>query len=266
MPDRPIEELLVAVVGPLTNFALAAALFLIVALMHRPLLPEDAALVGGPFIAKLAWINISLGVFNLLPAFPMDGGRVLRAALATRMGRLRATTIASRVGQAAALLLGFAGLWLSPVMLLIAFFVWMGAQQELVSVRMTAQLSKLDVADAMVRDFRVLDADFSLEQAAQLSAGGFQHEFLVTRMGTLLGALNRDGLAQALKTLGPQARVEAAMQTSVVTVEPKMQLADALNRMREAGATSAAVLQDGRLVAMLTVENVAERLGGLGAS
>jgi Zn-dependent protease len=266
MPDRPTEELLVAIVGPLTNFALALLLFAGLYLNGRSFVPENISVIGGPFLAKLAWINISLGVFNLLPAFPMDGGRVLRAALATRMGRLRATTVAARVGQASALLLGFAGLWLSPVLVLIAFFVWMGAQQELSSVRLTAQLSKLDVSDAMVRDFKVLDAEWTLKQAAALSAGGFQHEFLVTRAGALVGALNRDMIAPARSALGAEAKVEAAMRPGVVTVSPQMNLGEALAQMREASATCAAVMDEGRLLAMLTAENVAERLAGLGAS
>jgi Zn-dependent protease len=266
MPDKPVEELLVAVVGPLTNFAIAAALFLALFISGSPIFPEDFAVIGGPFFAKLAWINVSLGLFNLLPAFPMDGGRVLRAALATRLGRLRATTVAARVGQGSALLLGFLGLWVSPLMLLIAFFVWMGAQQELVSVRLSAHLSKLEVSDAMVRDFRALDVQWSLQQASALSASGFQHDFLVTRAGALAGVLNRDNLVQSLRVLGPQARVEAAMVPEVVVVAPHMQLSDALARMRDANASCAAVMEDGKLVAMLTAQNVAERIAGLGAS
>jgi Zn-dependent protease len=266
MPDRPIEELLVAAVGPFTNFVIALVLFGVLLLMGKPIFPEDFAVIGGPFLSKLAWINVSLGIFNLLPAFPMDGGRVLRAALATRLGRLRATAVAARVGQAAALGLGFMGLWVSPMLLLIALFVWMGAQQELVSVRLSAKLSKLEVADAMVRDFRVLEADWSLSQASQLSASGFQHDFLVTRRGSLSGALNRDTLARSLATLGPTAKVEDAMLTEVVTLAPEMQLSDALARMREQNAPAAAVMENGRLVGMLTAENVAERIAGLGAS
>ncbi len=130
LPDSPRQELLVALAGPAVNVALALVLFVALRVLDIPALaPLDA--IGGSFLARLMWVNVSLAIFNLLPAFPMDGGRVLRAGLAMRLGSLQATRIAARVGKGMAVLLALAGLFLSPVLLLIAMFVWFGASREL---------------------------------------------------------------------------------------------------------------------------------------
>ncbi len=130
MPDEPKQELVVALAGPAVNVVIAALLF--------PL----AVLSGSPFISQLFAINVILVVFNLLPAFPMDGGRVLRALLARRMTYVRATDLAARIGKGMALLFVFAGLFgvpgvfgANPMLLLIAWFVWSGAGQEAAMVR-----------------------------------------------------------------------------------------------------------------------------------
>lgn len=129
MPEDPRQELQVALAGPAVNVGLAAA-------AHAALLvfgsgPIDhMSFVEGGFLARLFAINVSLALFNLLPAFPMDGGRVFRALLALRMDRVRATAVAARTGQAMALLFGVAGLFFNPLLVLIALFVWTGAAQE----------------------------------------------------------------------------------------------------------------------------------------
>jgi Zn-dependent protease len=127
MPDDPKQELLVALAGPAVNVVLAAALFALIALTGGSL---EGGLTTGSFLAQLLWVNVSLAVFNLLPAFPMDGGRVLRAALAMKTSSLRATQIAATVGRGMAWVLGGLGLFFNPMLVLVAFFVWMGATGE----------------------------------------------------------------------------------------------------------------------------------------
>lgn len=137
MPGEPRQELLIALAGPAVNVVLAAALFVVLRVLDAPVLaPLDA--LGGSFLSRLMWVNVSLAAFNLLPAFPMDGGRVLRAGIAMRLGSLRATRIAARVGKAMAVVFGLLGLVSSPVLLLIAVFVWFGASQELRAVEAEA--------------------------------------------------------------------------------------------------------------------------------
>jgi Zn-dependent protease len=136
IPENPRQEFLVALAGPAVNVALAAVLAVILSVMKLPTGVANMHVVGGSFLTKLMWVNVSLAVFNLLPAFPMDGGRVLRAALAFRMGRERATEIAARIGQAMAFGFALVGLFGNPMLLFIALFVWSGAQGEATMVRL----------------------------------------------------------------------------------------------------------------------------------
>src|SRR5262249_17015606 len=127
MPEEPVQELIIAVAGPLVNVVIALGLF--VAGGSQALL-NPSSVEGGGLVAQLLTINIMLVLFNLLPAFPMDGGRVLRALLATRMSYARATQVAANVGQGFAFVFGFIGLLWNPFLLFIALFVYIGASQE----------------------------------------------------------------------------------------------------------------------------------------
>jgi len=139
MPEDPKQELLVALAGPAVNVVLAGVLIAILACTSGLATLNDVKLVGGSFLANLVVVNIALAVFNMLPAFPMDGGRVLRAFLAMRMDYVRATQVAANIGQALALMLGFIGLTSNnPLLIFIALFVWMGAAQEASMVQMKA--------------------------------------------------------------------------------------------------------------------------------
>lgn len=130
MPEDPRQEFWVAIAGPLASLGLSAVLFAL-AWVTNSLEPLDGvARGGGSFVGSLALANLSLALFNLLPAYPMDGGRVFQALLAQRMGHARATKVAATLGQVMAVLFGLAGLLYDPYFLLIALFIWVGASQE----------------------------------------------------------------------------------------------------------------------------------------
>jgi Zn-dependent protease len=129
MPEDPRQELQVALAGPAVNVGLAAAAYAALLVLGSGAI-DHMSVMEGSFLARLFSINLSLALFNLLPAFPMDGGRIFRALLALRMDRVRATEVAARTGQAMALLFGVAGLFFNPLLVLIALFVWTGAAQE----------------------------------------------------------------------------------------------------------------------------------------
>jgi Zn-dependent protease len=151
MPEDPRQELLVALAGPAVNVVLASVLITILACTSGLAALNDVKLVGGSFVANFVVVNVALAVFNMLPAFPMDGGRVLRAFLAMRMDYVRATQVAANVGQALALMLGFIGLTSNnPLLIFIALFVWMGATQEASMVQMKAALGGIPVQQVMI--------------------------------------------------------------------------------------------------------------------
>jgi Zn-dependent protease len=203
MPDEPRHELVVAVAGPAVNVVLAVGLAVILAMLDRPWYGNVAA----PSVwAQLLWINVTLAVFNMIPAFPMDGGRALRAILAMRIDTVRATEIAARLGKITAFALGLIGLFASPVLLLIALFVWLGAQSEVTAARFEGALSGLSVAAATIREFHTLSPRDRLEVAAAHAIAGFQHDFPVLDGGVVVGVLPHRALLSALTRRGLRTR------------------------------------------------------------
>src|SRR6266704_802286 len=154
MPDEPRQELIIALAGPLVNVVIALTLFAVVGWRG---LAAQATMGGSDLLAQLLVINVVLVLFNLLPAFPMDGGRVLRALLATRLSYARATQIAASIGQGCAFVFGFLGLFgPNPFLLFIALFVYIGASQEAALAQMRDVSRRFPVSSAMVREFRSL--------------------------------------------------------------------------------------------------------------
>jgi len=182
LPDVPRQELWVALAGPAVNVALAILTYAIVVLVNStpevPLLPAGATDAGGVF-GRFVTINLWLAGFNMIPAFPMDGGRALRAILAERLDYVRATEIAAALGQGLALVFGFVGLFANPFLVFIALFVWMGASEEASSVSIRTALSGIPVSRAMITDFRALKGDDPLRLAADLVLAGSQRDFPV---------------------------------------------------------------------------------------
>ena len=268
MPDDPLQELIVAIAGPAVNVVLAAGLFVVLVLGHG-LAPLDRVMqVGGDMLAQLFWVNVMLVVFNLLPAFPMDGGRVLRALLAMPLGYLRATQIAAGIGQAMALLFAVVGLFgipglsgFNPFLIFIALFVWVGAAQEASLAQIRAALGGIPVMHAMITDFRTLAPSDPLSQATQHLMQGFQQDFpVVDEAGRVVGVLTLKELASALGDHGPQSPVSSAMRKEFVTVGPREMLHAAFLKLQECDCRTLPVVHDGRLIGLITSDNLAEVL------
>ncbi|WP_237216511.1 site-2 protease family protein [Falsiroseomonas oryziterrae] len=262
IPEKPSEELVVALAGPAVNVVIA--LILLVILGGVPPIdmlanPENA---DHPLLARLFWVNVTLVVFNMLPAFPMDGGRVLRALLATRMAHRRATDVAATIGQVMAFGLGFLGLVAgAPLLVFVALFVWLGAGAESQAVRTRELTRGIPAREAMLTRFETLPVSASVGAAVELLLQTSQTDFpVVDGAGRLRGVLTRSDMIRALREAGPDAPVLDAMQREVPTIGPRASLDEAMMALQAAAGPVGVVEADGRLVGLLTQENLGEML------
>lgn len=258
MPDDPRQELWVALAGPAVNIVIAALLFAWLAFSNglEPL--SELSVAQGPFLERLMMVNLFLAGFNMIPAFPMDGGRVLRALLATRLEYTRATQFAARLGQGLAFLFGFIGLFTNPFLLFIALFVWIGAAQEADQVQMKSALGGIPVRRAMLTDFDVLSPTDRLDRAVELILIGSQQDYPVAEAGRVVGVLLRRDLLIALAQQGRGTLVREVMQRDFRIVDSSEMLEVAFTQMQTCECHTMPVTHQGQLVGLLTMENVGE--------
>jgi len=260
IPEDPYQEMLVALAGPGVNVAIAALLWLWIWIVGSWQPVETMGITKGSFLGRLLIANIILVVFNLLPAFPMDGGRVLRALLATRLDHARATGVAGVVGQAMALLLAFIGFLSNPLFIFIALFVWIGASQEMAAAQMKSAFGGIPVSRAMLTDFRTVSPRDVLSQVVELILAGSQQDFPVVEDGRVVGVLTRADVLSAMAKFGPQVRVEEAMQREFPVVDSGELLDAAFQRIQGSQGRTVPVMRGGQLVGLLTMENLGEFL------
>ncbi len=261
IPEVPIQEFWVAIAGPAVNVVIAAVLFAILMLAGQAYQLTATTMFGGAFLVKLMWVNIAPVLFNLLPAFPMDGGRVLRALLATQMSRVKATHIAANVGQLMAILFGvtgfLAGNW---VLLFIAFFVYIGAQGEAQAVEMRAIFKGFRVRDAMIRQFETLREDDLVTEAARMATISHQKDFPVMHEGTVTGMLLHQDVVKALSAMDGNPRVADAMRRDCQRVHDDEPLDRVLDKMNSSGCPTLLVERQDQLVGILSQEHLAQWL------
>ena len=262
IPEEPYEEFLIAIAGPLVNVVIT---ILLVFVAGAHLNPSAATLIDSThtsMVDRLAIVNLFLALFNLIPAFPMDGGRVLRAALATKFGYVRATEISASIGQFVAFALGFIGLLYNPILIFIAIFVYLAAASEAHMVALRAASHGVPVSHAMVTHFEVLSPEGHLDGAVQTLLQTGQGEFpVVDGAGKPVGVLDRGALIRALKTLGPDARVADAMSPEFPTVGYRVTLEQAFKVMQEKTAPAVGITDAaGKLIGLITGETIAEMM------
>ena len=258
MPTQPLQELWVALAGPAVNVVIAAILFvwLTASAAFEPF--QNLTIGTGPFLERLLFVNLFLVAFNLIPAFPMDGGRVLRSLLATRKDYARATQIAASIGQGIAVLFGFVGLFYNPMLLFIAFFVWIGAAQEANSAQLKNAIGGIPVQQAMLTDFKTLDSNDNLERAIELTLASSQKDFPVLDNGAVEGILTQTDLVKALASGERHGPVIAAMQSGFITVNSLDMLETAVAKLQDCNCHTLPVTHDGKLVGLLTMDNLGE--------
>ena len=261
IPEKPSEEFLVAIAGPLVNVVIAVLLIVVfgASLDAGSLAGVDKSTVS--MIDRLAAVNLFLAVFNLIPALPMDGGRVLRAALASRLGYVRATEIA---GQVLAFGLGFVGLFGNPLLLFIAIFVYLAASSEAQLVAMRAMSRDVPVAAAMMTQIALLAPDAHINNAVDTLMRTSQSEFpVVDHAGSLVGVLSRTDIIRGLKQLGPNAAVADAMAKDIPTISNRACLEEAIRLLQEKQAPAVGVVDAaGKLAGLITSETTGEMLMG----
>ena len=272
MPEKPYQEFVMALSGPLVNLAIAAPLGVLVlgllAAGSIRSLGHLAYLLGKPswqgFILNLFISNVLLALFNLLPAFPMDGGRVLRSVLALSMGQPRATRWAVRVGQTLAILLALFGLFPpggmrpNPILAIIGLFVFVGAQQEGRSSEVLGILSDLHVSQAVITTCQALAPEDTLESVLEHTMRGHPACFGVVEGGKLVGLLGQEDVTAALEAHGHSVRVRDVMQREFPSVSSSDSLAKAWQLMATSARRALPVIQDGQWLGMVTAQQIGQ--------
>jgi Zn-dependent protease/CBS domain-containing protein len=260
---QPTEELWTALAGPLANLLLSAGIFGYMMYMHQSVPIKLADLMqptDANALARLGYGNLVLAAFNLLPAFPMDGGRVLRALLSYIRPEAQATRLAAWMGRMLAISMGLYGL-LSPQFMLVffAFFIYLGAAQESAAAMGRTLTHGIPVRAAMITEFHTLDHGNTIRDAANLLLSTSQQDFPVLYGGKIVGLLGRNLLLKSLAAEGPDAYVAGVMDRDFLAFEPVADLAEILPLMAQAGRC--ALVMDGeKLLGLLTADNLSEFL------
>lgn len=259
MPEKPQQEVLVALAGPAVNLVIAAVLVLVFGAQVIPSQISSIELSQPSLLDRVAFANVALLVFNLIPAFPMDGGRVLRAVLTVPLGYTRATQMAAGIGQVLAVVLGFLGLFGNPLLILIALFIFLAASAEAGYVEARDLARGYLVPQAMISRFEKLSVSATADDAAALLLSTTQQEFpVVDGADRLRGVVTREGLVSALKQAGGSLSVLEFM-VDVPTVPEKAGLDRAMAVLQQSRAPVVGVVdRDGRFIGYINSENIGE--------
>lgn len=264
MPEDPKEELMVAIAGPVVNLVIAVLLYLIVPfenfINQDPEVLEElfSSINGENFTFILFSANIVLAVFNMLPAFPMDGGRVLRALLSMKMDRVRATQIASVLGQGVAFLLFFYGLLANPILILIAIFVFFGAQGENVMIQQLTLLKDHKVKDAMMTDITVFSPEDTLQDVVDTILSGTERDFIVADNNEVKGILLQSDLMQVIRSKNTGIKVEDIMRKNFKALNANSELTEIYRTVHSTDKQFFPVYENGQLAGAIDMNNINE--------
>jgi Zn-dependent protease len=259
MPSEPRQEVVVALAGPAVNVAIAAGVALLIAATGQPGSVFELSFTQSDFLRSVLFANIMLAVFNMIPAFPMDGGRVLRAVLSMRMDRVRATRVAASVGQVLAVGFGVLGLFGNPFLILIAVFIWIGAGGEAGAAEIEARLHRRPVARAMITSFATMAPHDPLSRAIDLTLAGTQKDFPVIDGDRVVGLLPQAAILRGLRDLGVDGQVAQVMQPAV-TADISDTLSHLLENLQDGQTRVICITRAGRLVGLVDLENISEYL------
>ena len=262
MPEKPGQELLVALAGPAVNVVIAIILSVVVPVRQYfsmdPTNIEQVLNAAGfqSFLFYLFIANVMLVVFNLIPAFPMDGGRVLRALLAYRMDRVKATSIAAGLGQILAVFFFMLGILFNPFLVLIALFIFIGAYGENQMVKQTSLLEGHIVKEAMLTNITLLHPENTIEEVVNVVLAGSEKDFVVVHNDTIVGVLYHKDIIKHART--PLLLVKEAMQSSFKAIDVLTELKKILDLIGKEKKSFFPVTKEGKLVGAIDMSNVSE--------
>jgi Zn-dependent protease/predicted transcriptional regulator len=263
LPEKPLEELAVAFAGPLVNIVLAAFTGIFITLPDTPealLIQLSGGINSSNFLLNFFIVNIALAIFNLIPAFPMDGGRILRALLSFKFKRHIATKIAARIGQLLAIAFIIIGFLSNPFLIFIGVFVFMGAQIEANNTESKYVLKGYKVKDVVMKKYLSIDKDQPLSKAIELLLDSQSKNFLITSNEEPIGTLNRDEIIVALSKRGENTAIHTAMNSNLVYLEENTLLADVFDLIYSSKSTLMLVMNKKELIGTLDTENLLEFL------
>lgn len=260
MPEKPKEELVVALAGPMVNIIIGGLLYPILHLSGGLDDLDVSRFSHHNFLPSLMVVNIWLAVFNMIPAFPMDGGRVLRALLSFKFERHVATRIAASIGQLLAIGFVFVGFFSNPFLIFIGVFIFLGAQGEAQYAQARSLLSGYTVANAVMKQIPALKPTDTVEYASDQLLASQNKNFLVVDEANVLGTLSRDEIIRALRENKGAETVDLFMNRDFLSLQIQMPLEEAWTTMRTKQQSVAPVFSNNQLVGMLDTENVAEFL------
>ncbi len=258
MPKKPGHELLIALAGPLTNIVLAIVM---IPLVSMQVLAQPEALVTintTNFLFTLIVINVWLGIFNLIPAFPMDGGRVLRAALSFWMGHERATKIAAMFGQVFGLVFFFAGFVYNPMLIFIGVLIFLGGQYEYALVDTMLLLQTYKVNDVVMHEIPTFEHTVTLTVAGQQLLNTQNKSFVVVDHGKPVGTINRDMILRAIQEKREDSTLDKIMNGDVTFASTSTSLDEAWKTMRDKHVPLLLVGSNSQLQGIVDEENMAE--------
>ncbi len=259
-PAKPSEEFWIALTGPVVNLAIAGLIFVILYSQNRAVNFFALANPGDTNLAdRIALGNLILAGFNLLPAFPMDGGRMLRAILSRLKSEYDATRIATWSGRMLAISMGLYGFIYMPMLAFVAFFIYLGAANEGAASRGRSLTQGIPVRAAMMTEYHTLTHGSTIRDAANLLLSTSQQDFPVMLGDQVIGLLGRTALLRGMAVEGPESYIAGSMEREFNSVPPDKDLSEVLPLMAHAGAC-ALVMQDGKLLGLLTSENLSQFL------
>ena len=260
IPEYPKQELVVAIAGPTVNIALAVitGLFITIPETKDLTLQLEGGVNGSNFFLNFFIVNIWLALFNLIPAFPMDGGRVLRALLAMKFERHIATNIAARIGQVLAVGFVFMGFFSNPFLVFIGLFIFLGAQAEAEFTLVKSLLKGYKVKDVLMRQYQTIEANETIKTAVAMLLNGQSRNFLVTENGISVGTLSRDEIIKALSEQGENVVIHNVMNKNLIYLDANAPLEDAYQQVQESKSSLMPVMENKQLIGTLDTENILE--------